>query len=80
MKRRNINLELCKKYGPLVLKELADILERERVNLQAGIDREREAIETLNKDRKYEELETYQREYDIGERIKIMLNKRRKVD
>ena len=34
----------------------------------------------LNKNRKYEETETFQREYDIGERIKIMLNKRRKVE
>jgi len=48
--------------------------------VQGLIAKEREALEVLNKNRKYEETETFQREYDIGERIKIMLNKRRKVE
>ena len=77
---KNINLELCKKYGPLVMKEMMAVLEKQKGNLQEAIDKEKEAIMNLNQNRKYEETETYQREYDIGERIKIMLNKRRKVD
>ena len=73
-------MELSKKYGPLVLKELIEVVEREKGNVQGLIAKEREALEVLNKNRKYEETETFQREYDIGERIKIMLNKRRKVE
>ena len=73
-------MQLCKKYGGLVMKEMMEVLQKEKGNLKEAIEREREAIDNLNQNRKYEETETFQREYDIGERIKIMLNKRRKVE
>ena len=63
-----------------MLKELIEVLDKHKASMQGAITNEREAIESLNQNRKYEETEVYQREYDIGERIKIMLNKRRKVD
>ncbi len=44
------------------------------------IEQEREAMEQINQNRKYQQTESYQREHDIEERIKIMLNKRRKVE
>jgi hypothetical protein len=37
-------------------------------------------VEALNQNRKYMQTESYQREHDIEERIKIMLNKRKKVE
>lgn len=57
-----------------------EVLEREKSNLGRAIEREREAMEQINQNRKYLQTESYQREHDIEERIKIMLNKRRKVD
>lgn len=57
-----------------------EVLEREKSNLGKLIEAEREAMEQLNQSRKYQQTESYQREHDIQERIKIMLNKRRKVE
>jgi hypothetical protein len=57
-----------------------EVLEREKNNLAKVIEREREAMEQINQNRKYQQTESYQREHDIEERIKIMLNKRRKVE
>jgi len=47
-------LDIYKKYGPLVLKELMEVLEKEKSNLEGAISAEREAIEKLNRERKYE--------------------------
>lgn len=36
-----MNIELYKKYGPIVLKEHIEVLDRLRLNILADIDKER---------------------------------------
>ncbi len=58
---------------------MIEVLDKEKSNLTAKIEEEKKLISTLNQNRKYHQTESYQREHDIEERVKIMLNKRKKV-
>jgi hypothetical protein len=41
---RSINLDLYKKFGPLVLKELMEILDKEKNTLTSKIEQEKQAL------------------------------------
>lgn len=60
-------------------KEIIGALDKQKATLIDAITKEKNAIEQINKQRQYSQLEAREREQTVKDRLQVMIHKHRKI-